>query len=76
MRGLILIELSLRKKIAIKRENTKKPFQDRIIEVIDTSPTGEVLLDEALRYMKNEQDSVANWIDYLSGTFGTLLNFR
>ena len=61
------MELSFRNKIQIKREARKKPYQDRIIQVVDDSPTGEVLLDEALRYMKNDEDSVANWIDFLSG---------
>ena len=29
--------------------------------------TGEVLLDETLRYLKSDTDSVGNWIDLLSG---------
>ena len=61
------MELSFRNKIQIKREHRRKPFQDRVIEVVDASNTGEVLLDEALRYMKDDEDSVCNWIDFLSG---------
>lgn len=45
------------------------PLQDRVIEVIDDTLTGEVLLDEALKMMKSsEAMSVATWIDLMSGT--------
>lgn len=41
---------------------------DRLIEVVDDSLTGEVLLDEALKLMKgSEKLSVAAWIDLMSG---------
>jgi len=44
------------------------PLQDRNIEVIDDTLTGEVLLDEALKMMKSsEKMSVATWIDLMSG---------
>ena len=46
------------------------PLADRIIEVIDDTLTGEVLLDEALKMMKtSEKMSVSSWIDLMSGTF-------
>lgn len=42
---------------------------DRLIEVIDDTLTGEVLLDEALKMMKSsEKMSVSSWIDLMSGT--------
>lgn len=45
------------------------PLADRIIEVIDETLTGEVLLDEALKMMKaSEKMSVSSWIDLMSGT--------
>jgi len=45
------------------------PLADRVIEVIDDSLTGEVLLDEALKMMKSsEKMSVSSWIDLMSGT--------
>lgn len=45
------------------------PLPDRIIEVIDDTLTGEVLLDEALKMMKtSEKMSVSSWIDLMSGT--------
>lgn len=46
------------------------PLQDRVIEVIDDTLTGEVLLDEALKLMKSsEMMSVASWIDLMSGKY-------
>jgi len=45
------------------------PLADRIIEVVDPTLTGEVLLDEALKMMKeSEKMSVSSWIDLMSGT--------
>jgi len=44
------------------------PLTDRLIEVVDDTLTGEVLLDEALKMMKtSEKMSVASWIDLMSG---------
>lgn len=44
------------------------PLPDRLIEVIDDTLTGEVLLDEALKMMKtSEKMSVGSWIDLMSG---------
>ena len=44
------------------------PLSDRVIEVIDDTLTGEVLLDEALKMMKSsEKMSVSTWIDLMSG---------
>lgn len=46
------------------------PLADRVIEVIDDTLTGEVLLDEALKMMKSsEKMSVNAWIDLMSGVF-------
>lgn len=44
------------------------PLPDRLIEVVDDTLTGEVLLDEALKMMKSsEKMSVSSWIDLMSG---------
>ena len=44
------------------------PLADRVIEVVDDTLTGEVLLDEALKMMKtSEKMSVSSWIDLMSG---------
>ena len=45
------------------------PLADRIIEVVDDTLTGEVLLDEALKMMKtSEKMNVSDWIDLMSGS--------
>jgi len=68
LRGCILMELTLRRRIRVLREpGVKRPFPERVVEVIDTSGTGEVLLDEALRLMKAERNTIAGWLDLLSG---------
>ena len=73
LRGCILAELAMRKRIAPFKEiggkHHRRPFADRLIEVVDPSNTGEVLLDEALRIIKLEPKkySVTQWIDLLSG---------
>lgn len=52
------------------------PLADRNIEVIDETMTGEVLLDEALKMMKqSEKMSVATWIDLMSGAADLILFF-
>ncbi|XJO78195.1 hypothetical protein BDV3_002675 [Batrachochytrium dendrobatidis] len=67
LRGVILIELSFRNRISTVKEPRKRPFPDRLIEVTDERLTGEVLLDEAMRYIKTDVDSIGNWVDLLSG---------
>lgn len=55
----------------MQRDSQRKrfPLADRVIEVIDDTLTGEVLLDEALKMMKSsEKMSVSSWIDLMSGT--------
>ncbi|KAJ5736927.1 Golgi phosphoprotein 3-domain-containing protein [Penicillium malachiteum] len=50
------------------------PLADRVIEVIDDTLTGEVLLDETLKMMKSsEKMSVNSWIDLLSGETWNLM---
>lgn len=73
LRGCILIELALRRRIALVRDPNRRrlPLVERLVEVIDTRGTGETLLDEALKMMKAQQDiekmNVNTWIDLLSG---------
>jgi len=54
----------------MQKDSTRRrfPLADRVIEVIDDTLTGEVLLDEALKMMKaSEKMSVSSWIDLMSG---------
>lgn len=80
LRGLIIIELALRNKIRMVNDPARKRFElpDRLVEVVDSSLTGETLLDEALKLMKNDQEnlSVLNWIDLLSGETWNLMKIN
>jgi len=67
LRGCILIELSLRGRIDFFKDSRRRPISERIIEVVDKTPTGDVLLDEALKMLASDQQNIVNWIDLLSG---------
>ncbi|KAG0697435.1 Golgi phosphoprotein 3-domain-containing protein [Suillus ampliporus] len=72
LRGCILIELALRRRIALVKDSNQRrsPLADRLIEVIDDKQTGETILDEALRMMKGQEldrMSINGWVDLMSG---------
>ena len=65
-----MIELAFRGRVSMQRDSSRRrfPLVDRVIEVVDDTLTGEVLLDEALKMMKSsEKMSVSSWIDLMSG---------
>lgn len=65
-----MLDLAFRGRIAMQKTPSRRnfPLPDRVIEVIDDTLTGEVLLDEALKMMKtSEKMSVSSWIDLMSG---------
>ena len=67
-----MLELAFRGRISMQKDPARRrfPLPDRVIEVIDDTLTGEVLLDEALKMMKSsEKMSVSSWIDLMSGWF-------
>ncbi|KAG8941511.1 hypothetical protein FRC03_004403 [Tulasnella sp. 419] len=82
LRGCIMIELALRRRIAMVRDLGRKryPLPDWIVEVIDERQMGETLLDEALKMIKSsEQMCVGSWIDLMSGNamkIGYQLKYR
>ena len=79
LRGCIMIELALRGKIRCVDDPVRKRFDvsERLIEVIDSTKTGEVLLDESLSLMKNDPPtSIVGWIDLLSGETWNLLKIN
>lgn len=80
LRGCILLEWTFRNKITLVNDPARRRFElsDRLVEVIDAEPTGEVLLDEALKIMKNDESnlSVTNWIDLLSGETWNLMKIN
>lgn len=49
----------------------KRSLLGRKILLKNDSPTGDVLLDEALKHVKETDppETVQNWIEYLSGEF-------
>lgn len=69
------MELAFRGRISMQKDPSRRrfPLPDRVIEVIDDTLTGEVLLDEALKMMKaSEKMSVSSWIDLMSGEWDNL----
>ncbi|KAJ4500538.1 Golgi phosphoprotein 3-domain-containing protein [Lentinula lateritia] len=83
LRGCILIELALRRRIAVVKDvvgggRRRVELSEMIVEVVDERMTGETILDETLRMMKATQDppigsstgeklSISTWVDLLSG---------
>ncbi|KAF8174309.1 Golgi phosphoprotein 3-domain-containing protein [Mycena galopus ATCC 62051] len=74
LRGCILIELALRRRIGVVRDPGRKrsPLPDRPITVLSTRQTGETLLDETLKMIKQTEDAgekmgIGTWVDFLSG---------
>ncbi|KAJ7614425.1 Golgi phosphoprotein 3-domain-containing protein [Roridomyces roridus] len=59
LRGCILIELALRRRIGIVRDPGRKrlPLPERMVTVLSTRQTGETLLDETLKMMKPTEDA-------------------
>lgn len=70
LRGCILIELALRGKIKMTPDSARKrvALPDRLVELVQDGQTGEALLDETIRLMRDSEPmSVSGWIDCLSG---------
>ncbi|KIH59251.1 golgi phosphoprotein 3 [Ancylostoma duodenale] len=70
LRGCVLIELAIRGRIQLESSGMrKKSLLTRKVTVKNSEPTGDVILDEALRHMKetNPPETVTSWIEYLSG---------
>jgi len=70
LRGCILIELSLRGRIELEKTGPRRlDLQDRKILCKSDTPTGDVLLDEALKFIKetDPSETAQTWIEYLSG---------
>ncbi|KAK2702325.1 hypothetical protein QYM36_019063 [Artemia franciscana] len=80
LRGCILIELSLRGRIELEKcgPGRRKSLLSRRIVIRNDAQTGDVLLDEALKHMKETDppETVQSWIEYLSGRYLCLLLFR
>ncbi|MBN3283213.1 GLP3L protein, partial [Polyodon spathula] len=70
LRGCILIELALRGRVQLEPQTMrKKRLLDRKVLFRSDAPTGDVLLDEALKHIKATEpaESVQSWIELLTG---------
>uniref|UniRef100_W5L805 Golgi phosphoprotein 3-like n=1 Tax=Astyanax mexicanus TaxID=7994 RepID=W5L805_ASTMX len=70
LRGAMLVELALRGRIHLQPQSMRrKPLLERKVMVKSDAPTGDTLLDEALKHIKNTQpaETVSSWIDLLTG---------
>ena len=70
LRGCILIELGLRGRVEMEKTGMRRrSLLNRKILCKSDTPTGDVLLDEALRHVKETQpaETTQSWIEYLSG---------
>eukprot|EP01134_Creolimax_fragrantissima_P000252 CFRG0252T1 len=69
LRGAIMIELALRKRIALQTQHGARNLSlcRREVIVLDHATTGEIVLDEALRNIAQCPETVGTWIEYLSG---------
>ncbi|KAK0070295.1 Golgi phosphoprotein 3, partial [Biomphalaria pfeifferi] len=79
LRGCILIELSLRGRIELEKAGMRRrSLTNRKVICKNDQPTGDVLLDEALRHIKETQppETVQSWIEYLSGETWNPLKLR
>jgi len=79
LRGCILIELALRGRVELERSGMRrKGLLSRKIVLKNSDPCGDVLLDEALKHIKetNQQETVQTWIEYLSGETWNPLKLR
>jgi len=79
LRGCILIELALRGRVELERAGMRrKGLLSRKILIKNTDPCGDVLLDEALKHIKetNVGETVQTWIEYLSGETWNPLKLR
>ncbi|XP_028649803.1 Golgi phosphoprotein 3-like [Erpetoichthys calabaricus] len=70
LRGCILIELAFRGRIHLEPATLrKKKMLDRKVLLKSDAPTGDVLLDEALKHIKatSPPENVQSWIEFLTG---------
>lgn len=79
LRGCILIELGLRGRVELEKLGMRRrSLLARKLIVKNDTPTGDVLLDEALKHLKETDppESVQSWIEYLSGETWNPLKLR
>ncbi|CAO1329518.1 unnamed protein product [Diamesa serratosioi] len=79
LRGCILIELGLRGRVELEKAGMRRrALCSRKIILKSDTPTGDVLLDEALKHIKDTDppETIQSWIEYLSGETWNPLKLR
>ncbi|KAH8281567.1 hypothetical protein KR054_001607 [Drosophila jambulina] len=79
LRGCILIELGLRGRVMIEKSGMRRRgLCTRKLILKSDQQTGDVLLDEALKHIKETDppETVQSWIEYLSGETWNPLKLR
>lgn len=79
LRGCILIELSLKGKVELEKAGLRrKGLLSRKLLLKNDTPTGDILLDETLKHLKETvpPEAVQSWIEYLSGETWNPLKLR
>ncbi|KAG5305679.1 GOLP3 protein, partial [Pseudoatta argentina] len=79
LRGCILAELAFRGRVELEKAGMrKKSLLARKLLLKSDAPTGDVLLDEALKHLKDTDppETVQSWIEYLSGETWNPLKLR
>lgn len=79
LRGCILIELTLRGRVELEKAGLRrKSLLNRKVILRSDQPTGDVLLDEALKHIKETDppETVQSWIEFLSGESWNPLKLR
>ena len=68
----MLIELGIRGRVELEKVGMRRrSLANRKLLFKSDSPTGDVLLDEALKHIKETEppETVQNWIELLSGKY-------
>lgn len=79
LRGCILIELGLRGRVELEKAGMRRRgLCSRKLILKSDTPTGDVLLDEALKHIKETSppETIQSWIEYLSGETWNPLKLR
>ena len=65
LRGCVLMELGMRGRIRLgKATAQRRNLADRLVQVVNTEPTGEGLLDETLKLLQTEEHSTGTTRKY------------
>jgi len=79
LRGCVMIELALKNRIELEKSGMRKRgLLTRKVLLKNGDPTGDVILDEALKHIKETQpaETITSWIEYLSGETWNPLKLR